>query len=57
MKHGGLLDKHISEKKSNISNETAETTNFQFSDYKSKGTISCQSNQRSYPTGIQTQFM
>ena len=43
---------HICEKKSNISSETAETVNFQFSHYKSMGTISCQSNQSSYPTGI-----
>ena len=40
------------EKKSNISSETAETVNFQFSHYKSMGTISCHSNQSSYPTGI-----
>ena len=39
-------------KKSNISSETAETVNFQFSHYKSMGTISCHSNQSSYPTGI-----
>ena len=36
-------------KKSNISSEKAETVNFQF---KSMGTISCHSNQSSYPTGI-----
>ena len=52
MQHGGLLNKHICEKKSNISNETADTVNFQFSHYKSMGTISCHSNQSSYPTGI-----
>ena len=52
MQHGGLLNKHICEKKSNISSETAETVNFQFSHYKSMGTISCHSNQSSYPTGI-----
>ena len=52
MQHGGLLNKHICEKKSNISSETAETVNFQFSHYKSMGTISCHSNQTSYPTGI-----
>ena len=38
MQHGGLLNKHICEKKSNISSKTAETVNFQFSHYKSKGT-------------------
>ena len=37
-------------KKSNISSETAETVNFQFSHYKSMETISCHSNQSSYPT-------
>ena len=39
-------------KKINISSETAETVNFQFSLYKSMGTINCHSNQSSYPTGI-----
>ena len=39
-------------KKSYSSIETAETVNFQFSHYKSMGTISCHSNQSSYPTGI-----
>ena len=52
MQHGGLLNKHICEKKSNISSETAETVNFQFSHYKLMGTITCHSNQSSYPTGI-----
>ena len=53
MKHGGLLKKHICEKKvSNISSETAETVNFHFSHYKSMGTISCHSNQSSYLTEI-----
>ena len=52
IQHGGLLNKYICEKKSNISSETAETVNFQFSHYKSMGTISCHSNQCSYPTEI-----
>ena len=39
-------------KKSNISSETAETVSFQFSHYKSMGTLSCHSNQSFYPTGI-----
>ena len=39
-------------KKSNISSETAESVNFQFSHYKSMGTLSCHSNQSSYLTGI-----
>ena len=51
MKRGGLLNQHICEKNSNISNETAETVNFHFSHYKSMGTISCHRNQ-SYATGI-----
>ena len=53
MQHGGLLNKHICEFFfSNISSETAGTVNFQFSHYKSMGTISCYSNQSSYPTRI-----
>ena len=52
MKHEGLHDKHICEKKFNISNETAENVNFHFSHYKFMGTISCHSNQSSYPTII-----
>ena len=55
IQHGGLLNKHIcEEKKSNISSETAETVYFQFSHYKYVETISCHSNQSSYPTGIKT---
>ena len=57
MQHEGLLNKHICEKKSNIFNETADTVNIQFSHYKSMGTISCHSNQSSYPTGIKTQLL
>ena len=52
MQHGELLNKQFCEKKSNISSETAETVNFQFSHYKSMGTISCHGNQSSYPTKI-----
>ena len=52
MKHGGLLNKYFCEKKSNIPNDLAEIVNFHFSHYKSIGTISCHSNQSSYPTGI-----
>ena len=52
MKQGGLFNKHICEKKSNISGETAETVNFHFSHYNSMGTISCHSSQSSYPSGI-----
>ena len=39
-------------KNSNIPNNSAEIVNFHFSDYKSMETISCHSNQSSYPTGI-----
>ena len=52
MKHGGLLNKHFCKKNSNIPNDLAEIVNFYFSHYKSMGTISCHSNQSSYPTGI-----
>ena len=54
MQHGGLLNKHICENKIQISPviETAEMVNFHFSHYKPMGTISCHSNQSSYPTGI-----
>ena len=52
MKHGGLLNKYSCKKKSNILNDLAEIVNFHFSHYKSMGTISCHSNQSSYPTGI-----
>ena len=43
---------NISVKKSNIHNDLTEIVNFHFSHYKSMGTISCHSNQSSYPTGI-----
>ena len=44
---------NISVKKNqNISIEAEKTANFHFSHYKSMGTISCHSNQSSYPTGI-----
>ena len=52
MKHGGLLNKYFCKKKSNIPNDLAENVNFHFSHYKSMGTISCHSNQSSYPTRI-----
>ena len=48
---------NISVKKNqNIPNETENIVNFLFSHYKSKGTISCHSNQSSYPIGIKTQL-
>ena len=52
MQHGGLLNKHFCKKNLNIPNETEKIVNFLFSHYKSMGTISCHSNQSSYPTGI-----
>ena len=58
MKHGGLLNKYFckkkkkKKKKSNILNDLAEIVNFHFPHYKSMGTLSCHSNQSSYPTGI-----
>ena len=53
MKHGGLLNRYFcKKKKSNIPNDLAEIVNFHFSHYKSMGTISCHSNQSSYPTVI-----
>ena len=53
MKHGGLLNKNLCEKKkSNIPKDLAEIVNFHFSHYKSKETLSCHSNQSSYLTEI-----
>ena len=53
MKHGGLLNKYFCKFFfSNIPNDLAEIVNFYFSHYKSMGTVSCHSNQSSYPTGI-----
>ena len=57
MQHGGLLNKHICDKKSNISSETAETVNFQFSHYKSMGTISCHSNRIKNTTFVETNVL
>ena len=47
-----LLKKHSCKKNLNICSETAKIANFHFSHYKSMETISCQSNQSSYPIGI-----
>ena len=53
MKHEELLNKYFCKtKNSNIPNDLAEIVNFHFFHYKSMGTISCHSNQSSYPTGI-----
>ena len=52
MKHGGLLNKHFCIKKSNIPNDLAEIVNFHFFHYMSMETLSCHSNQSSYPTKI-----
>ena len=48
MKHGGLLNKHICEKKIQVS----LTVNFRFSHNKSMGTLIYYSNQSYYPTRI-----
>ena len=53
MQHGGLLNKHFCKKNPDFPNETEKIVNFLFSHYKSMGTISCHSNQSSYPTGIE----
>ena len=52
VKHGGFLNKHFCKKKSNIPNDLAKIVNFHFSHYKSMETLSCHSNQSSYPTEI-----
>ena len=52
VKHGGLLNIHFCKKKLNIPNDLAKIVNFHFSHYKSMETLSCHSNQSSYPTGI-----
>ena len=53
MKRRGLLNKHFCKRIPNIPNETEKIVNVLFSHYKSMGTISCHSNQSSYPIGIQ----
>ena len=53
MQHGGLLNKHICEKKIQISPVRQQKLSIStFPHYKSMGTISCLSNQSSYPTRI-----
>ena len=47
----GLLKKHFCKKNLNACSETAKIANFHFSHYKSMETISCHSNQSSYPIG------
>ena len=42
----------MKKKKSNIPNDMAEIVNCHFSHYKSMETLSCNSNQSSYPTEI-----
>ena len=52
MNHRGLLKKHFCRKQNlNICSETAKIANFHFSYYKSVETMSCNSNQSSYPIG------
>ena len=50
-RRGLLKKKHFFKKYLNICSETAKITNFHFSHYKSMETISCHSNQSSYPIG------
>ena len=52
MKHGGQLNKHFCKKTSYFHNDLAKIVNFHFSHYKSMETLSCHSNQSSYPTEI-----
>ena len=52
IKRRGLLNKHSVKKNPDFPNETEKIVNFLTSHYKSMGTISCHSNQSSYPTGI-----
>ena len=52
MKHEGLLNKHFCKKKSKFPTDLTEIVNFHFSHYKSMETLSCHSNQSSYPTEI-----
>ena len=52
MNRRGLLKKHFCRKKNlSICSETAINANFNFFHYKSMKTISCHSNQSSYPIG------
>ena len=51
-KCGKLFNKHFVKKYSINPNETVEITIFHFSHYKSMETISCHSNQSSYPIEI-----
>ena len=51
MNRRGLLKKRFCKNNLNICNKTAKIANFHFSHYMSVETISCHSNQRSYPTG------
>ena len=53
MKHGGLLNTIFCKKKIQISPMTwQKIVNFHFSHYKNMETLSCHSNQSSYPTEI-----
>ena len=42
---------------SNVCNFSGKIADFHFSHYKSMETLSCHSNQSSYPPGIKTQIM
>ena len=50
MKRRGLLNKHFCKNNPNIPIKIEKIVNFLFSHYKSRGAISCDGNQSSYPT-------
>ena len=54
MNCSALLKKHSVEKNLNIYSERAKIATFHFSHYKSMETISCHSNQSSYPIRTKT---
>ena len=49
--HGGLLNKHFCKNKIQISPMTQQKLSIYYFSHKSMETISCHSNQSSYPTG------
>ena len=57
MNRRGLLKKHFCKKNLNICSETAKIASFHISHCKSMETISCHSNQSSYPTGTKNNII
>ena len=57
MKRGGLPNIHFCKKHSNIAIETEKIVSFHFSHYKPMETISCHSDQSSYPTRTKHYFL